>query len=68
MTGWFAASLAELKDFLDDVGEQNGLTVMPGDDVVAAIIGILNGAPVLHVAAAHAAQVVNTLDLLEQAP
>lgn len=69
--GWYAASLSEIKDFLDALGEDadvDGLVVKPGDTIVAALISMLYAAPVLHTASAHAAAVVNTLELLEQAP
>lgn len=66
--GWFAASLAELKELLDEIGEKGEVSLTPGDDAVAAIIGMLNAAPILYAASAHAAAVVNTLDVLEQTP
>lgn len=68
VTGWYAASLSEIKDFLDQFEESDSLTVEPGDTIVAAMISMLYAAPVLHTASAHAAAVVNTLELLEQAP
>lgn len=66
MTDWYAASLTELKRFLDDLGEYpEGVTVQPGDTVVAAIIAQLSAAPIV----AHTAQMVYeakaTLALLE---
>lgn len=70
-SAWFAASLIELKQFLDDLGEgldgpsMKGVLVEPGDPIVAAIIAQLNAASVV----AHTGRLVYeakaTIALLE---
>lgn len=60
MSDWYAASLNECKAFLDslDGGE---VVVEPGDDIVAAMISMLEAAVVTDAAASHAASAVAAL-------
>lgn len=65
MTDWYAASLLEVQSFLDQFETKDRVYVRIDSDIVAALIGVLSGAPVIYRAAQHAHNAVTELALLE---
>lgn len=67
-TAWYAASLAEAKAFLDQLADAEEIPVHRESDIVAALLGLMTAAPIVYTAAQHAANVTDTLALLEAVP
>lgn len=53
MTDWYAACLGEIEAFLDRYQQQDRQVVRVDSDLVAALVGVLQGAAIQSVAYAH---------------
>lgn len=65
MTDWYATALLEIKSFLDDLGEDGYIGVYPEDDIVAAMIAMLQAGQIIYAAGQHAYRVAEILHELE---
>lgn len=68
MTDWYGACLKEVEEFLDLYQDADEVTVSIDSDLVAALIGVLNGALINHAAAKHALSAAATFRLLGNHP
>jgi hypothetical protein len=62
---WYAASLQEVGHVLDKFEHQKTVTVKADSDLVAALLGLLSAAPVVHMMAKGAAYATAAAGLLE---
>ena len=56
MDGWYSASLAECEAFLDKFQKQDRQVVRIDSDLVAALVGLLQGSAIQSKAMMHVAQ------------
>jgi hypothetical protein len=62
---WYAASLTEIAAFLDKFENQKTATVRADSDLVAALIGVLEGAQAVYLTAQYAQAAATAAALLE---
>lgn len=65
---WFAASVEEMKHFIDRFEHEDEITVKADDDIIAAIVGTIQGVLVMQQASVQQVGVMRTLEILEQSP
>lgn len=65
MNNWYAACLSEVSAFLDKFEHQKSAVVKVDSDLVAALVGILQGGQIVYLMAQHAQLAASTAALLE---